>query len=436
MTKITLIGAGSTVFAKNLIGDILSYPELANATISLHDIDESRLRTTEIVAHKIAQTLDVKPIIEATTDRRRALGGADYALGMFQIGGYKPATVTDFEIPKKYGLRQTIADTLGIGGIMRGLRTIPVMLDMCWDMEEVCPDVTFLNYVNPMAMNTWAVYEATPIKVVGLCHSVQGTAEQLAKDINIPLEEINYISAGINHMAFYLRFERKGPDGVEDLYPRIRQLLADGKAPDWNLVRYDMLRRVGYFVTESSEHFAEYVPWFIKRDRPDLIKQYNIPLDEYIDRCENQIAAWEQMREVLENEDFPLHVERSMEYGATIIHSLETGQPSVIYGNVRNDGLIDNLPYGCCVEVPCLVDKNGIQPTPVGTLPPQLAALMQTNINVQALTVEAALTGNREHIYHAAMFDPHTAAELDLEQIWSLVDEMIEAHHDWLPDFQ
>jgi alpha-galactosidase len=436
MTKITLIGAGSTVFAKNLIGDILCYPELANATISLHDIDESRLRTTEIVAHKIAQTLDVKPIIEATTDRRRALGGADYALGMFQIGGYKPATVTDFEIPKKYGLRQTIADTLGIGGIMRGLRTIPVMLDMCWDMEEVCPDVTFLNYVNPMAMNTWAVYEATPIKVVGLCHSVQGTAEQLAKDINVPLEEINYISAGINHMAFYLRFERKGPDGVEDLYPRIRQLLADGKAPDWNLVRYDMLRRVGYFVTESSEHFAEYVPWFIKRDRPDLIKQYNIPLDEYIDRCENQIAAWEQMREVLENEDFPLHVERSMEYGATIIHSLETGQPSVIYGNVRNDGLIDNLPYGCCVEVPCLVDKNGIQPTPVGTLPPQLAALMQTNINVQALTVEAALTGNREHIYHAAMFDPHTAAELDLEQIWSLVDEMIEAHHDWLPDFQ
>lgn len=435
MTKITLIGAGSTVFAKNLIGDILSYPELAGATISLHDIDETRLQTTEIVARKIAQALGVNPVVEATTDRRRALDGADYALGMFQIAGYKPGTVIDFEIPKKYGLRQTIADTLGIGGIMRGLRTIPVMLDMCWDMEEVCPDVTFLNYVNPMAMNTWAVYEATPIKVVGLCHSVQGTAEQLARDIKIPIEEINYVSAGINHMAFYLRFERKGPNGVEDLYPLIRQVAAEGRVPDWNRVRYEMLTRLGYFVTESSEHFAEYVPWFIKRDRPDLIKQYNIPLDEYIDRCENQIAAWEQMRAILESEDVPLYVERSLEYGATIIHSLETGNPSVIYGNVRNDGLIDNLPDGCCVEVPCLVDKNGIQPTQIGQLPPQLAALMQTNINVQALTVEAALTGDREHIYHAAMLDPHTAAELDLEQIWALVDDLIAAHGDWLPDF-
>ena len=435
MTKISFIGAGSTVFAKNLIGDILSYPELADATISLHDIDETRLHTTEIVAHKIAQALGVKPLIEATTDRRKALEGSDYALGMFQIGGYKPGTVTDFEIPKKHGLRQTIADTLGIGGIMRGLRTIPVMLDMCWDMEEVCPDVTFLNYVNPMAMNTWAVYEATPIKVVGLCHSVQGTAVQLAKDINIPIEEINYISAGINHMAFYLRFEHKGPNGVEDLYPLIRQVVAEERIPDWNRVRYEMLARLGYFVTESSEHFAEYVPWFIKRDRPDLIKQYNIPLDEYIDRCENQIAAWEQMRAVLENEDVPLHVERSQEYGATIIHSLETGNPSVIYGNVRNDGLIDNLPDGCCVEVPCLIDKNGIQPTQIGQLPPQLAALMQTNINVQALTVEAALTGDREHIYHAAMLDPHTAAELDLAQIWALVDDLIAAHGDLMPDF-
>ena len=279
MTKITLIGAGSTVFAKNLIGDILSYPELAGTTISLHDIDETRLRTTEIVAQKTAQTLGAKPVVEATTDRRRALDGADYALGMFQIGGYKPATVIDFEIPKKYGLRQTIADTMGVGGIMRALRTIPVMLDMCWDMEELCPDVTFLNYVNPMAINTWAVYEATPIKVVGLCHSVQGTAAQLARDINVPIEEINYISAGINHMAFYLQFERKTANGVEDLYPFIKQVAAEGRVPDWNRVRYEMLTRLGYFVTESSEHFAEYVPWFIKRDRPDLIKQYNIPLD-------------------------------------------------------------------------------------------------------------------------------------------------------------
>ena len=318
---------------------------------------------------------------------------------------------------------------------MRGLRTIPPTLDMCRDMEAVCPDATFLNYVNPMAMNTWAVYQATPIKVVGLCHSVQGTAEQLAKDIKVPLDEINYLCAGINHMAFYLRFERKTDAGMEDLYPALRQVVQDGRVPDWNRVRYDMLTRLGYFVTESSEHFAEYVPWFIKRDRPDLLKQFNIPLDEYIDRCENQIAVWEQMRAILESEDVPLFVERSSEYGATIIHSLETGAPSVIYGNVRNDGLIDNLPAGCCVEVPCLVDRNGIQPTKIGRLPPQLAALIQTNINVQALTVEAALTGRHAHIYHAAMLDPHTAAELDLDQIWALVDDLIEAHGDWLPAF-
>ncbi len=435
MPKITLIGAGSTVFAKNLIGDILTFPELADSTISLHDIDEERLRTSTIMAHKVAEALGVQPTIEATLDRRAALDGADYAIGMFQVAGYKPGTVIDFEVPKKYGLRQTIADTLGIGGIMRGLRTIPVLLDMCADMEALCPDVTFLQYVNPMAMNCWAISRATSIKTIGLCHSVQGTAEQLARDINVPIEEINYLSAGINHMAFYLRFERKTADGVEDLYPKIRQVVADGRIPNWNRVRYEMLQRLGYFVTESSEHFAEYVPWFIKRDRPDLIEQFNVPLDEYISRCENQIAAWDQMRAVFESEDIPLAVERSHEYGAYIIHSLETGEPRVVYGNVTNEGLIDNLPQGCCVEVPCLVDKNGVQPTRIGSLPPQLAALMQTNINVQELTVEAALTGKREHIYHAAMLDPHTAAELDLAQIWALVDDLIAAHGDWLPAY-
>ncbi len=435
MPKITLIGAGSTVFAKNLIGDILTFPELADATISLHDIDEERLRTSTIMAHKVAEALGVQPRIESTLDRRAALDGADYAIGMFQVAGYKPGTVVDFEVPKKYGLRQTIADTLGIGGIMRGLRTIPVLLEMCGDMEALCPDVTFLQYVNPMAMNCWAINRATPIKTIGLCHSVQGTAEQLARDINVPLEEINYLCAGINHMAFYLRFERKTADGVEDLYPKIRQVVADGRIPDWNRVRYEMFQRLGYFVTESSEHFAEYVPWFIKRDRPDLIAQFNIPLDEYITRCENQIAAWDQMRAVFESQDIPLAVERSHEYGATIIHSLVTGTPRVVYGNVANEGLIDNLPPGCCVEVPCLVDKNGIQPTRIGSLPPHLAALMQTNINVQALTVEAALTGKREHIYHAAMLDPHTAAELDLAQIWALVDDLIAAHGEWLPAY-
>jgi alpha-galactosidase len=435
MPKIAFIGAGSTVFAKNLLGDILSFPELGDSTISLLDIDPERLRTSEVVAHRVAATLDARPCIEATTDRRRALDGADYVITMFQVGGYRPSTVVDFEIPKRYGLRQTIADTLGIGGIMRGLRTIPVLLDLCHDMEAVCPDAWLLNYVNPMAMLCWAASRATSIRTVGLCHSVQGTAEQLARDIGVPIEEINYLCAGINHMAFYLRFERRTPAGAEDLYPLIRRVVAEGRVPAWNRVRYDLFTRLGYFVTESSEHLSEYVPWFIKRDRPDLIARYNIPLDEYITRCENQIAAWEMTRQVLEDEHLTLPVERSHEYGAYIIHSLDTGAPRVVYGNVPNAGLIDNLPHGACVEVPCLVDRNGVQPTRVGPLPPQLAALMQTNVNVQALTVEAALTGKREHIYHAAMLDPHTAAELDLDQIYALVDALIAAHGDWLPPY-
>ena len=435
MPKISFLGAGSTVFARNLIGDILSFPELADCTLSLHDIDESRLRTSEVVAHRVAEALDAHPTIEATLDRRASLEGADYAIGMFQIGGYKPATVIDFEIPKKYGLRQTIGDTLGIGGIMRALRTIPVMLDMCRDMEEVSqPHITFLNYVNPMAMNCWAVFRASPIHTVGLCHSVQGTAEQLARDIGVPIEEINFVCAGINHMAFYLRFERKTPEGYEDLYPRIQQVIDEGRVPDWNRVRYEALQRLGYFVTESSEHFAEYVPWFIKRDRPDLISRFNIPLDEYPRRCERQIEAWETMREHLERGE-GIEVRRSKEYGSLIIHSMETGVPRVINGTVPNFGLIDNLPQGCAVEVPILVDKNGLQPTRIGALPPQLAALIRTNVNVQELTVEAALSGEREHIYHAAMLDPHTAAELDLDQIYALVDELIEAHKEWLPTY-
>lgn len=463
MTKITFIGAGSTVFAKNLIGDILFHPELSESTLVLHDIDEERLRTSKIVAQKVAEILGVNPTIEATLDRRESLDGADYAIGMFQIAGYKPGTTTDFEIPKKYGLQQTIGDTLGIGGIMRGLRTIPTMLDMCRDMEELCPDVTFLQYVNPMAINCWAVNKATKIKTVGLCHSVQGTSKELAKDIGVPIEEINYVAAGINHMAFFLNFERKNGHGTEDLYPRIREVLESGNAPDWNLVRYEMFKRLGYFVTESSEHFSEYVPWFIKRDRPDLLEEFNVPLDEYLRRCEVQITAWQFMKQKLENPEADLtdafqkamskagvaeahmplvvngfenmyEIKPSHEYGANIIHSIETNTPRVIYGNVMNDGIIDNLPE-CCVEVPCLVDKNGVQPTKIGKLPPHLAALMQTNINVQSLTVEAALTGKREHIYHAAMLDPHTAAELSLDQIWSLVDDLIEAHGDWLPEY-
>jgi len=296
--------------------------------------------------------------------------------------------------------------------------------------------VTFLQYVNPMVMNCWAISRATKIKTVGLCHSVQGTAEQLAEDIGVPIDEINYFCAGINHMAFYLRFERKVNGATEDLYPAIRRVLAEGRVPDWNRVRYELFKRVGYFVTESSEHFSEYVPWFIKRDRPDLLEEFNIPLDEYITRCERQIAGWERMRKDLEDPATQVPVRRSHEYGSGIIHSMETGQLRMINGNVPNHGLITNLPQGACVEVPCVVDKNGVQPLAVGELPPHLAALMQTNLNVQALTVEAALTGKREHIYHAAMLDPHTAAELDLDQIWHLVDDLIEAHGDWLPVYR
>ncbi len=429
MPKITFIGAGSTVFAKNLMGDILSFPELADAHISLMDIDADRLSTSAVVARKVAAAVGAHPTITTHIDRREALDGADYAINMVQIAGYKPGTVTDFEIPKKYGLRQTIADTLGIGGIMRALRTIPVMLSMVKDMEEVSASgITFLNYVNPMAMNTWAVSRASNVPIVGLCHSVQGTAEQLAHDIGVPINEINYVCAGINHMAFYTKFERNGVD----LYPLIRQVVADGRVPDWNRVRYEMLTRLGYFVTESSEHFAEYCPYFIKSGHPELIEKFNVPLDEYIRRCENQLAGWHKMKQEFEG-DAPIQVHRSHEYGSLIIHSLETGQPRVVYGNVPNHGLIDNLPQGCCVEVPVLVDKSGLQPTHIGTLPPQLAALMQTNINVQALTVEAALTGKKEHVYHAAMMDPHTAAELTLDDIYAMVDELLTAHGNYIP---
>ena len=436
MAKVTFIGAGSTVFAKNLMGDILSFPELAKSTITLFDVNQERLETSKIVAEKVAAAVGAKPKIEITTDRKKALKNADYAINMIQVGGYKPSTVIDFEIPKKYGLRQTIADTLGIGGIMRALRTIPVLLDMQRDMEKVCPDVVHLNYVNPMAMNIMALRRASPIMSVGLCHSVQGTAEQLAGDIGVPIEEINYICAGINHVAFYLKFERNG----EDLYPKIAEVARRNNKDipkRWDdlsdVVRYEMFRRLGYFVTESSEHFSEYSPWFIKEKHPELIEEFEIPLDEYPRRCVNQIARWEQVRKEMEDPNSTLEVHRSHEYGSLIIHSMETGTPRVVYGNVPNNGLIENLPQTAIVEVPCLVDKSGLQPTKIGNLPPHLAALMQTNINVQALTVEAILTGKREHIYHAAMLDPHTSAELTLDQIWNMTDELLEAHGEYIP---
>lgn len=430
------------------MGDILSFPELSSSTIVLHDINEERLRTSEIVGHKIIETLGVTATVEATTDRRKALAGANYVITMFQVGGYKPSTVIDFEIPKKFGLEQTIADTLGIGGIMRGLRTIPVILDICRDMEELCPDALLLNYVNPMSMLCWAISRSSTIKTIGLCHSVQHTAHQLAEDLEIDAESIEYRCAGINHMAFYLNFQQRQGNELVDLYPRIAERAkvfpmptrGDVERSDGGFeglsdaVRYEMFKRLGYFVTESSEHFSEYVPWFIKSGRSDLLDKFGIPLDEYPRRCERQIEGWETLRTRLENPEARVRVVQSMEYGSGIIHSMETGRSRVVYGNVPNRGIISNLPDDCCVEVPCVVDSSGITPTHIGALPPHLAALMQTNINVQSLTVEAALTGKREHVYHAAMFDPHTAAELDLDQIWALVDELLTAHRGTIPE--
>ena len=436
MTKVCLIGAGSTVFMKNIVGDVLLNEMFADCTIALHDIDPARLATSEMVARKIASSLDADPTILATEDRAEALEGAEFVILMIQVGGYEPCTVTDFEIPKKYGLRQTIADTLGIGGIMRGLRTVPVLLDIAEDMRRHCPNALMLQYVNPMAINCWTLARLAPdIRQVGLCHSVQGTAFELAQDLGEDFKSIQYQCAGINHMSFYLTFEKRHADGrVEDLYPRLKDIAAKGSEPEANRVRYEMLRRTGYFVTESSEHFAEYVPWFIKRDRPDLIERFNVPLDEYIQRCKDQIAGWEAQEKQLADAE-RLDIRYSGEYAARIMRAVKTGRPTIINGNVPNNGLIDNLPAGASVEVPCLIDHRGVTPTRVGALPPHLAALMQTNVNVQALAVEALATRKREHIYHAAMLDPHTAAELSLDEIWALTDDLIEAHGNWLPAF-
>ena len=440
--RITFIGAGSTVFMKNIIGDVLQRPALAGATIALMDIDPQRLEESELVVNKLIPTLGVKARAETYSDQRKALAGADFVVVAFQIGGYEPCTVTDFEVPKRYGLRQTIADTLGVGGIMRGLRTVPHLWKICEDMLAVCPDAIMLQYVNPMAINTWAIAEKYPaIRQVGLCHSVQGTAWELARDLDIPVSEIRYRAAGINHMAFYLNFEHRQPDGsYSDLYPELLKGYHEGRFPrpsHWNprcpnKVRYEMLTRLGYFVTESSEHFAEYTPYFIKEGREDLIEKYGIPLDEYPKRCVEQIERWKSEAAAYNAAD-KIEVKASHEYASSIINSVWTGEPSVIYGNVRNNGCITSLPENCAVEVPCLVDRSGIQPTFIGALPPQLTALMRTNINVQELTVAALMTENRAHIFHAAMMDPHTAAELDLDQIWSLVDDLLVAHRDWLP---
>jgi alpha-galactosidase len=444
MTKIAFIGAGSTVFMKNLIGDALSMPALSGAKIALMDIDKKRLEESELVARKMVASLGVPAQVETHMDQRRALEGADFVIVAFQIGGYKPCTVTDFDLPKSVGLRQTIADTLGIGGIMRGLRTVPHLWKLAEDMRAICPQAIMLQYVNPMAINTWALgAKYSDIRQVGLCHSVQGTAEELARDLDIPASELRYRAAGINHMAFYLNFEARNLDGTfRDLYPSLNAGYAKGAIPkpsSWNArcpnkVRYEVMTHLGYFVTESSEHFAEYVPWFIKTYRPDLIETFGIPLDEYPIRCEEQIARWAAQAEEYRKAE-TITVKPTHEYAATIMNSVVTGAPSVIYGNVPNRGFIPQLPHGAAVEVPTLVDANGLQPTTVNDIPPQLIALMRTNVNVQELTVAALMNEDRNHIYHAAMLDPHTAAELDLRQIRKLVDDLIAAHGDWMPDW-
>jgi alpha-galactosidase len=437
MPKICLVGAGSTVFAQNILGDVLSTPSDHDYVISLFDIDPERLKTSEIVARRICEALKLTSIrIEATLDRREALKDADFVILMMQVGGYKPATVTDFVVPKKYGLRQTIADTLGIGGIFRGLRTIPVLEAICRDMEDVCPNALLMQYVNPMAINCWAIKEIAPsIRNVGLCHSVQHTAGHLAGCLGENIDDINYVSAGINHIAFFLKYEKIGAGGArEDLYPRLKALAAEGKVPADDRVRFDALKRLGHFVTESSEHFSEYTSWYIKDRRPELVERLNIPLDEYIRRCEVQIAEWHALRQDLEGGK-PIEVCRSNEYAAGIIHAAVTGKPALIYGNVPNNGLIENLPPECIVEVPCHVDRNGVQPTRIGRIPSQLAAVMRLSISVQELTVEAALTGKRDRIYQAALLDPHTSAELSPDEIWHLVDDLIDQHGDLLPKY-
>lgn len=435
MTKITFIGAGSTIFAKNVLGDAMLTPSLADSHIALYDIDEKRLRESEAMLKTINKNANQnRAEIQVYHDRKEALRDADFVVNAIQVGGYKPSTIIDFEIPKKYGLRQTIGDTMGIGGIFRTLRTLPVMLEFAREMEEVCPNAWLLNYTNPMAMLTMGVLKATSIKTVGLCHSVQVCVPELFEHLGIKeqydLADFQWKIAGINHMAFLLEITKDG----EDFYPTIRQLAEEKENPHRDSVRFELMKRFGYYITESSEHNAEYHPYFIKSKYPELIDDLGIPLDEYLTRCENQIRDWETMREdIVDNGD--LTHKRSREYASYIMDAFKTGNPTVIAGNVLNKGLITNLPEDVCVEVPCLVDKNGIQPTYVGALPTQLAALNRTNINVQELTVEAALTLEKDKIYQAAYLDPHLSSELSLADITQLVDDLIEAHGDYLPDY-
>jgi alpha-galactosidase len=445
MAKITFMGAGSTVFAKNVLGDCMLSDALHDAHLALYDIDGSRLRDSKMMLDNLNENINGgRATITAhhgVRSRKAALKGADYVVNAIQVGGYEPGTVIDFEIPKKYGLRQTIADTLGIGGIFRSLRTIPVMLDFACDMEAVCPDAWMLNYTNPMAMITGAMLLGTSVKIVGLCHSVQGCARWLLRQLGMldDVKKLQWKIAGINHQSWLLEIS----DGGKDLYPEIKRRAAKknkaarkkGAEKHVDMVRLELMRHFGYYVTESSEHSAEYMPYWIKSQYPELIEEFNIPLDEYPRRCIAQIEGWERRRGELVN-DAKLTHKRTGEYGSWIIEAMETNDPISIGGNVLNTGLITNLPRKACVEVPCLVDRSGVQGVYVGDLPEQCAAMNRTNINVQLLTIEAALTLRKDAIYQAAMMDPHTAAELTLDQIRSLCDELIEAHGDMMPKYK
>ncbi|HZQ15360.1 MAG TPA: alpha-glucosidase/alpha-galactosidase [Gaiellaceae bacterium] len=425
MTRVAFVGAGSVVFTKNLLGDLLAVPALADLEIVLHDIDPERLRAAEAMARWVSRERGARATVRAEDDRRRALDGADFVLNMVQIGGHE-ATLADFELPKRHGLRQTIADTLGIGGIFRALRTAPHMLALGNELAELCPDAWLLNYTNPMAMLCELVYQGTPTsKVVGLCHSVQFTVRDLAELVGVPEAEVAYLGAGINHQAFLLRLEHDG----ESLYPLLDERIAEDPELQ-RRVRVAIYRRFGYFPTESSEHAAEYVPWFMHHDGE--LDRYRIPVDEYIRRSEENLAEFARVRDALERGE-PMSLEPSVEYAAAIVSSIVTGEPSVIYGNVPNTGLLPGLPDGTCVEVPCLVDATGIRPTPVLDYPPQLAALNRTYANVVELTVRAVLEERPDYVRLAALLDPNTAATLTLDEVDALCDELTEAHGDLIP---
>lgn len=436
MAKIAFMGAGSTVFARNVLGDCMCSPALCDSEIALYDIDRKRLEDSEIILNAINKNVNegrarIKTYL-GVENRKDALRNATFVVDAIQVGGYDPCTITDFEIPKKFGLRQTIADTLGIGGIMRGLRTIPVLEGFARDMEEVCPDALFLNYTNPMGILSGYMQRYTDVKTVGLCHSVQVCSEKLLEklDMKDKLEGRVETIAGINHMAWLLDIKDK--DG-NDLYPEIRRRAAEMNASQKHddMVRFEYIKHLGYYCTESSEHNAEYNPFFIKSRYPELIEKFNIPLDEYPRRCIEQIKGWEEERNSILKDGKITH-DRSKEYASYIMESIVTNQPYKIGGNVINNGSIENLPADACVEVPCLVDGTGVNPCRVGRLPVQLAAMNMSNINVQLLTIEAAATKKKEYIYQAAMMDPHTGAELSIDDIVKMCDELIDAHGDYM----